>query len=189
MTAPDPNSAFRPVPELRTQRLLLRQFRPEDLDDIWDYASDPRTTVHTIWDTHRSLDDTRAFLASALARQSAGGPPHWAIQELEGTGLIGTCGFVNLAPEHLRGEIGYVLSPKFWGRGYGTEAARAIIAYGFTELGLNRIEARCAAENAASARVLEKAGMRFEGLLRRDIVVRGMPRDARLYAVLRQDWE
>jgi [ribosomal protein S5]-alanine N-acetyltransferase len=73
---------------------------------------------------------------------------------------------VNYAPEHARAELGYVLSREHWGKGLMPEAVRAVIRFGFGRMELNRIQARCVAENTASARVMEKAGMTYEGTLR-----------------------
>ena len=89
---------------------------------------------------------------------------------------------------HARGEIGYALARKYWGQGLMTEAVRAMLDYGFNTLHLNRIEARCDVENAGSWRVMEKVGMKFEGVLRQNIMLHGRARDARMYAILREDW-
>ena len=89
---------------------------------------------------------------------------------------------------HARAEIGYALARKYWGQGLMTEAVRAMLDYGFNLLRLNRIEARCDVENIASWRVMEKAGMKFEGVLRQNIFLHGRPRDARMYGILREEW-
>ena len=84
--------------------------------------------------------------------------------------------------------IGYCFNRRYWGRGYATEAARAVVDFGFASLGLHRIFATCAPENTASARVLEKLGMRREGHMARHKWVRGRGRDSCLYAVLEDEW-
>ena len=92
------------------------------------------------------------------------------------------------APEHARAELGYVLSREHWGKGLMPEAVRAVMAFGFEKLSLNRIQARCIAENLASARVMEKAGMTFEGTLRESEFIKGAYRDIKLYSILRREY-
>jgi ribosomal-protein-alanine N-acetyltransferase len=88
----------------------------------------------------------------------------WGVILKDSGEFVGTCGVdVNYAPEHTRAELGYVLSRDHWGRGLMPEAVRAVIRFGFGCIELNRIQARCIAENTASARVMEKAGMTYEG--------------------------
>ena len=81
-----------------------------------------------------------------------------------------------------------MLSREYWGRGLMPEALRAMIAFGFERMGLNRIEARCIAENAASARVMEKVGMTYEGTLRQREFIKGAYRDMKLYAILKSEY-
>jgi [ribosomal protein S5]-alanine N-acetyltransferase len=96
---------------------------------------------------------------------------------------------VRWAPEHARAEMAYVLARSHWGRGLMTEAVRAVIRFGFERMGLNRIEARCISENAASARVMEKAGMTYEATFRQREFIKGEYRDMKVYSVLRREWE
>jgi RimJ/RimL family protein N-acetyltransferase len=92
-------------------------------------------------------------------------------------------------PENREGWIGYCLNRDFWGKGYGTEVARALITFGFEQLNLHRIYATCDPQNTASAHVLEKAGMQREGHLRERKWVKGRWRDFLLYAVLDREWK
>lgn len=188
MQAAELENAIRNFPELRTRRLLLRRLRLEDADDIFAYASDPLMTPFVLWEPHRTVDDAREFLQRTLKGYAEGLPPVWGIQHLAEGALIGSCAFHEISFMHARAEIGYALARKCWGQGLMTEAVRALLAYGFRSLHLNRIEARCDVENTASWRVMEKVGMRFEGVLRQNIVLHGRPRDARMYAILREDW-
>jgi ribosomal-protein-alanine N-acetyltransferase len=100
--------------------------------------------------------------------------------------LVGTCD-LRISREHGRGELGYWLRRACWGRGLVPEAVRAVIRHGFEHEGLERIQARCAVENAASARVMEKAGMSYEGTLRRYERIGGELRDMKFYAILREE--
>jgi ribosomal-protein-alanine N-acetyltransferase len=181
--------AIRNFPNLRAPRLLLRRLRMEDAEDIFAYARDPRMTPFVFWEPHRTLEDSREYLARALQGYADGAPPAWGIQHLADGVIIGSCAFHEVSAMHLRGEIGYALARKYWGQGIMTEAVRAVLDYGFTTLRLNRIEARCDVENTASWRVMEKAGMKFEGVLRQNIILHGRARDARMYGILREDWD
>jgi RimJ/RimL family protein N-acetyltransferase len=94
---------------------------------------------------------------------------------------------LTMTPTHQRADLGYWLGVPFWGLGYATEAARLVISYGFVRLQLHRIQARCFPRNRASARVLEKAGMRYEGLLRGYLRKGDAFEDALLFAILSTD--
>jgi ribosomal-protein-alanine N-acetyltransferase len=112
----------------------------------------------------------------------------WAIEHLADRIVIGSCAYHEVSIMNLRGEIGYALARKYWGQGIMPEAVRAALDYGFNVVHLNRIEARCDVANTASWHVMEKVGMKFEGVLRQNIILHGVPRDARMYGVLREEW-
>jgi ribosomal-protein-alanine N-acetyltransferase len=101
--------------------------------------------------------------------------------------VVGLVGLV-INPRHQAGEAWYLLAPTHWGQGYATEAARALVAIGFSELGLHRIWATCVPENLASIRVLEKLGLRREGHQRRNLPIQGRWCDSYLYALLQEEW-
>jgi RimJ/RimL family protein N-acetyltransferase len=102
--------------------------------------------------------------------------------------LIGNCGIRMREPDAIQADIGCELSPEHWGRGYATEAARAIIAFGFTELQLHRIWSWCIADNLGSARVLERLGMRPEGRLRENERYKGRYWDTLMFGMLEDEW-
>ena len=103
--------------------------------------------------------------------------------------MIGTCGFTRFDFRHDSAEIGYVLNPDFWGRGLMPEAAAAVMNFGFEKLLLNRIEAKHLTGNEASRRVMEKAGMRFEGVLREGMLVKGKYVDVGICSILCHEWQ
>ena len=180
---------FADLPELETERLLLRKMRLEDAEAMFAYASDPEVTRYVLWDTHRSIEDSESFLRQATAGYARGDFGGWGIVLKDDGAFVGTCGVdVGYAPEHARAELGYVLSREHWGRGLMPEAVRAVIRFGFDRMGLNRMEARCIAENTASARVMEKAGMTYEGTLREREFIKGAYRDMKLYSILRREY-
>ena len=180
---------FRDLPELETERLLLRKMRLDDAEAMFAYASDPEVTRYVLFETHRSVEDSESFLRLALEgyeREDFGG---WGVVLKDSGAFVGTCELdAGYVPEHARAELGYVLSREHWGRGLMPEAVRAVIRFGFGRMGLNRVQARCIAENVASARVMEKAGMAYEGTLRESEFIKGAYRDMKLYSILRREY-
>ena len=102
--------------------------------------------------------------------------------------LIGNCGIRRETDDALEADIGYELDPAFWGHGYATEAMRAVVGRGFSEMHVHRISAWCIADNAGSVRVLEKLGMQREGRLREKLYFKGRWWDTLLYAILDHEW-
>ncbi|QIN78004.1 GNAT family N-acetyltransferase [Rubrobacter marinus] len=174
-------------PRLETERLILRALTPDDAAAVFAYASDPEVARYMSFETHRSLGDAEAFLDLTMGRYGSGDAPDWGLVYKGDGRLIGTAGFVAWEREHARAEVGYILHRDYWGRGLVAEALAAMISYGFEKLDLNRIEARCFAENAASARVMEKAGMTYEGTMRQREFLKGAYRDMKLYAILKDE--
>jgi ribosomal-protein-alanine N-acetyltransferase len=171
--------------ELETERAFLRAVTPDDAPDLFRWASDPEVARYVSWEAHRSVEESAAFLRERLSR---GDGPSWALVPKEGGGMVGFCRYVRWTPEHARAELAYVLSRDYWGGGLMTEAVGAMIRFGFWRMGLNRIEARCVAGNAASARVMEKAGMTYEGTLREREFTKGAFRDMKIYSILKREW-
>lgn len=181
---------FSDLPTLETKRLLLRRMRPEDAESMFSYASDPEVTRYVLWETHNSIEGSEGFIELAMEGYEQGNFGSWGVTLKETGAFVGTCGFDDCYfPEHARAEVGYVLSRECWGRGIMPEALRAVIHFGFEQLGLNRIESRCIAENMASARVMEKASMVYEGTLRERELIKGSYRDIKIYAILRADYQ
>jgi ribosomal-protein-alanine N-acetyltransferase len=177
------------LPTLETKRLLLRKITPADEADVFDYASEPEVSRYMSWEPHQSLEDSRAYLATVFERYQQHTPGPWGIVHKGHARLIGSCGYYDWERNHSRAEIGYVLSRSYWGQGYMAEAVRALIAFGFREMALNRIQAICNVPNIGSARVMEKAGMQFEGVLRQSFFEKGEYVDVKVYAILRNEWQ
>lgn len=185
-TVAEVREVLKDLPTLETERLILRKMVLNDAEAVFAYASNSEVSRYTLWETHRSIEDSRAFLEFATQKYENGGEPDWGIVYRGNGCLVGACGLVNWEAEHARAEVGFVLSREYWGRGLMSEAVRAILRFGFERMNLNRIEARCIAENAASARVMEKAGMVYEGMLRQREYIKGAYRDIKLYAILKK---
>ena len=185
-TVAEVREVLKDLPTLETERLILRKMVLNDAEAVFAYASNSEVSRYTLWETHRSIEDSRAFLEFATQKYENGDEPDWGIVYRGNGCLVGACGLVNWEAEHARAEVGFVLSREYWGRGLMSEAVQAILRFGFERMNLNRIEARCIAENAASARVMEKAGMFYEGTLRQREYIKGAYRDIKLYAILKK---
>ncbi len=174
---------------LTTDHLLLRGFFGADWQAVHEYASDPEVVRYMEWGPNTE-EESRIFVRRAIAgqRQEPRRDCGFAIVLRTEEKLIGGCGVFRSKPDSREGWLGYCLNRRFWGRGYATEAAAALLAFGFRELKLHRIFATCDVANAASARVMEKVGMAREGRLREHKQVKGKWRDSYVYAILVREW-
>ena len=102
--------------------------------------------------------------------------------------VIGAAGCFWASKDHFAMELGYWLAEPFWGQGLAVEAGRAMADYAFASFAVERLQAHCVVENAASARVLEKIGFQYEGVTRSAVCLRGTFHDVRRYAILRREW-
>ncbi len=181
---------LRPAYPLETDRLLLRPYVDDDLEALHEIER-LEGTARYLYNAPLDLDATRALLERrktlTVIDEEHDGLLLAAV--LKGTGTL--IGHVNLevkSREHRQGEIGYVLHPDHQGHGYATEAAAVMLRLGFEELDLHRIVGRLDARNAASARVLERLGMRLEAHLRENEFVKGEWVSELIYAVLASEW-
>lgn len=177
------------LPSLQTQRLLLRPMERSDFADMYDYARREDTSRYLVWTPHPSPEYTRNYLCYIARLYRKGQFFDWAIVEKSSGRMIGTCGFSKLDLQHHVGEIGYVLNPTRHGRGYATEAVMRVLEYGFTELGLNRIEGRYIADNIPSRRVMERCGLNYEGVLRQSMLIKGVYRDIAVCSIVYEEYE
>jgi len=182
----DLKTLFTPFPVLLTPSLILRALQLSDLDDLYEYASDPEIDHYVPWEHYKHSEEARNNLNEFLEEYQKDGLGAWGIEHRADNKLIG---IINTSIPHRtnrRVEMGYTISRAYWGRGFATEAVQAVIQFGFEKMDLVRIEAVVLPDNIASARVLEKVGMKFEGLLHSYQVWRGQPRDLRMYAIVRK---
>lgn len=177
---------FSNIPTLQCDRLCLRPMHPIDAEDMFSYAKREDVTEYLLWSPHPSVNYTADYLRYIQSRYALGDFFDWAIIDRESRRMIGTCGFTKINTDNDSGEIGYVLNPDFWGRGYATEAAKRVMEFGFDELGLHRIEARFMQGNERSLRVMEKLGMSFEGYHVDEIFVKGSYRTVGICAAVCQ---
>ena len=177
-----------PMPVLETPRLRLRRFQQDDLEECFTWASDEEVTRYAFWQAHRHPSETQQFLDFCFAEYEQRGIGPWAVEWKETGAVIGNCTFGLLDPTNLRVEIAYFFARPQWGKGFALEALLALLRFGFDELGVNRMEARCMVPNLASERVMQKAGMQYEGILREFVYAKGRFHDMKVYALLRSEW-
>ena len=176
--------------ERMTARLLLRPYREDDWTLVQEYAANPEVSRHQAWGPNTE-EETQAFLRTSIAENEASDRTayHFAIVLRDEDCLIGGC-TLRVTDAGLReAMIGYTLNPRYWNRGYTTEAARELLVLGFRDLGLHRIVSWCNPENIGSARVMEKAGMRREGHEREAAHFKGEWHDWLRYALLDHEWK
>jgi ribosomal-protein-alanine N-acetyltransferase len=178
---------FSAFPLIESERLLLRQLSPEDAVHVFACESDPEVFRYSRRSEETSLESATQTLNILFKWYQERIMLCWAIMLKENQRFIGRIQMEEWSDEDHRAEVGYRLGKPYWGQGYATEALRAVIAYLFEQTTVNRISAFTWAENTASARVLEKAGMRFEGLSRQKRFAKGTFRDTKNYAILRAD--
>lgn len=182
-------SLFRKAPEIRTERLLLRRPTLKDARDLFEYARDPEVARFITWKPHKSIKDSKKAILWMDEQYAGGRAITWGLIHPENARLIGTCGYVALYPNDERAEIGYAMSREYWGKGYMTEAVRAVLKFGFENMKLNRVEAKTNLENAVSSRLLEKVGMTYEGILRQYTFCKGQHLDLKMYSLLRSEYQ
>jgi len=175
---------------LETNRLLIREFTEADSEEVFAYQSDP-LYLRYYHSTQCTESEVHQFVQQFIVQQAEQPRTKFqlAIILKQENQLIGNCG-IRINNFLLReANIGYEIASSHWGQGYATEAAHAILKFGFEELGIHRIWAYCIAENLASARVLEKIGMSCEGHLREKELIKGRWYDHFLYAILDHEWK
>lgn len=173
---------------LTGERILLREFREQDDQDVFAYASDPEVAQHMEWAPHSSLDATQAYLQTCIDAYERRIWYPLAIERRDTRRVIGSIDLRIVSAGHRVGETGYVLAQSEWGQGINLEAGRLILAFGFDDIGLNRIQATCNVENRRSYRTLEKLGLSREGTLREYRIEKGVARDKYMYAILASEW-
>lgn len=174
---------------IETERLLLRDFVIDDWAAVQMYASDPEVVRFVEWGPNTE-SDTKTFVnyAIGLSKQDPRSSYELAVELRKEKKLIGVSSIHISHETNREGWIGYCFNKQYWGRGMATETARAVLSFGFMQLGLHRIFATVHPANTSSANVLKKIGMLYEGRMREHKLVRGTWRDTDLYAILESDF-
>ena len=175
------------MPTLETPRLVLRRIAMRDANDIFAYSSDVQVARHVLWSAQRNIGEAREYCRYMIRQYRADAPSSWGIVEKKTQQMVGTIGYMSYSEENETVEIGYSLARWLWNGGYMTEALSRVIDHTFDTMRINRIEAQHELDNPASGRVMEKCGMRREGVLRQRLYNKGKFVDVALYSILRSD--
>ncbi|MCM3399787.1 GNAT family N-acetyltransferase [Oceanobacillus profundus] len=182
------NIATNSFPILETSRLRLREIKETDAASMLAYLSDTEVMKHYGLEPFQTIEeafDEISWYQSTLKQKTG---IRWGITLKEEGVVIGSCGFLNIASQHYRSEIGYELHRNYWGKGIASEALGAVLAYGFEQLKLQRIQALIEPPNIASIKLAEKQGFVREGLLRNYEYTCGKFDDMYMYSLLGQDF-
>ncbi len=175
-----------PFKSLKTERLRLRKAKLSDAEVVFrEYARDAEVTKYVSWRAHQSVEETREYVRMCLLAWDVGKAFHWVIERREDNQLMG---MLIARVDAEKWELGFVLARRYWNQGYMTEAVKAVLDWALRRGNIHRVWAVCDIDNLASARVMEKAGMEREGILRRWSVhpnISDTPRDSYCYAVVR----
>jgi len=184
MPEPHPASKGTGSGTIETCRLVLRPWQLSDAPAIYGYESDAEIYRYMSPEPPASPDVVAENIRRCLGLPVEDQPPYWVIVLKERGCVVGLIGIIHLDRVHSSGWLTYEVARELWGKGIATEAVRAVLGYGFDTVGLNRIGAYCWEGNMASQRVMEKAGMRFEGTLRQTGFLKGAYRNMKYYSVL-----
>ncbi len=176
-----------PCPTLETDRLILRGLTFNDAPRIQELAGEYEIAEGSATIPHPYTDGAaEKWIASCLEAMTEGKILSLAVTLKTNGDLIGVIG-LEFRDQHKRAELGYWIGKPYWGRGYATEASRAVIDYAFS-IGLNRVFAEYFSTNPASGRVMQKLGMTYEGRLRQHMMKWGEPKDMDVYGILAGEW-
>ncbi len=170
-------------------RLIARRFEARDLAALAAMRADPDVASFQSWENFTPAE-AGEFLAWVTARNP--GDPGWfqfALEHRETAAFIGDCGLRIMESDNRLAQIGYTIARAHWNAGFATEAVTALLAYAFSTFALHRIAASVDPRNAASCRVLEKAGFHKEGHFAESEWFKGEWADDAVYGLLRVNWE
>ncbi len=174
---------------LETERLILRPFVVNDAQAMFDnWAKSEHATRYVTWDPYTDAKEAVDRFEKMQKEYAEKDIYDWAIVLKESNTLIGEISFVGMTPCRKTGELGYIIGENWWGKGYMTEAVGAVMAFGFTKLGLHRIQACHDVRNPASGRVMEKLGMTHEGTFRDYRLIKGDLVTVDYYAILEDEF-
>lgn len=177
------------IPTLETERLILRPFELSDAADVQRYAGDYEVAKMTTNIPHPYEDGmAEEWIGTHEKKFVENSELTLAITHKQENYLIGAIGLVHIEKEHQHAEMGYWIGKPFWGKGYCTEAARAMLDYSFNSVNLNRVYANHMVHNPASGKVMQKIGMKYEGRLRKHFNKWGEYVDIDIYGILREEF-
>ena len=173
---------------IETERLILRKWDVEDVQDLYEYAKNPNVGPHGGWKPHESMSESLEIMQTLFLDKY----DCWAIEYKENSKVIGSIGYEDdvRRPETGCKELGYAMSEDYWRKGIMTEAAKAVLKFGFEEMALEMVSIYCSPTNERSARVIEKCGFTYEGVLRKAYkIYDGSLRDVVCNSMTKEEYE
>jgi [ribosomal protein S5]-alanine N-acetyltransferase len=175
---------FLPFKTLHTKRLVLREITMEDTDSVFSIRSNKNAMKYIGKPIAKSIDEAKELIQKFVDAIKNNEGITWGICLSDTNNVIGTIGFWRISKEHYRAEIGYMLHPDYWNKGIVTEAAEAVLEFGFKQLKFHSVEAFLTPENLGSVRLLEKSGFKKEGHFKENYFFEGVFSDTAVYSIL-----
>lgn len=176
---------FTPFPEIDTERLLLRKLQLDDQEAVFEMRSNPEVMKYIPRPLAQTLTDALEHIVQNLKISDANEGANWGIEEKESKKLIGSICVFHIQKENYRGEVGYILNPKWHNKGIMNEALQAIIKFAFEKMNLHSLEALIDPANIASAKLLEKNKFRKEAHFRENFFYQGKFQDTVIYSMVK----
>ena len=181
---------YAPFEPIKTEHLVLRKLRPEDAECYYHrIGGNEEVTRYMLWQPHQSLQESRESIKKVLTKYAAGNCYCWAIALAEDDSVIGRIDLLRFDEENDSCSFAYMLGKEFWGRGFGTEALKAVFSFAFERMGIQQITADHMRENPASGRVMQKSGMHHVQTLPAKYEKNGKQYDAEEYTITHEEWK
>lgn len=174
-------------PDLKTERLRLREITDADVNSLFAIFSNDQLTRYYGQDSLKEIEQAQALVNLFAKNFEVKRGIRWGIELVETGHLIGTIGFHAWLSNHRKAEIGYEIHPDYWRKGYISEALHPVISYGFNEMNLKRIGAIVYLENDASNQLLTKFGFHREGILKNYLIQNGVSYDTYVYSLVKDE--
>ena len=181
------DDVFADFPKLETERLLLTAFVKSDAEELFKIRSDDRVIKYLDRPVHKNISESELMINTILQNYKDKIGINWMIRKKDTSEVIGYIGYWRLIRENVRAEIGYAISPGYWGNGFMQETLSKIVDFGFKQFCLHSIEANVNPANIASIKLLEKSGFKREAYYREDYLFNGKYLDSAIYCLLETD--
>lgn len=176
---------------LETERLLLKKGTLDDANEIYEnYGKDPLVSKYVVWNQHKSIEDAIKLMEKWQESYKKNNSYKWLVIEKNSQNVIGSITAVKVDDVNKTVAIGYCFGSKWWNKGFATETLKRVIKFFFEEVGVQTIYANHLSSNIASGKVMEKAGMKFEGTLRNRMIdkITNLPIDLFSYSIIKEDY-
>lgn len=172
---------------LETKRLILRKFTMDDVEGVYNnFATDKETTKYLSWEPHKDISETTELISRWISEYE-NGTYYWAVELKETGEVIGSISGMNIDTKNSIITLGYCYGSKYWNKGYGTEVLRKVLEYLLLEAKFYLVEAYHSSENPASGRIMQKAGMKYDGTLRERRLHKDGTRGDRVYYSMKKE--